>query len=58
MQKMFQGKNESNLEGKVVVEVKTLTVDVNVINVNVVQEAKSQKNKCSKRKNKGRIKVL
>jgi hypothetical protein len=35
MQKMFQGKNASNLEGKAISEVKTITTDVNVINVNV-----------------------
>jgi hypothetical protein len=35
---MSQRKNASNLEGKMVIEVKTLTIDVNVINVNVVQK--------------------
>jgi hypothetical protein len=30
MQKMFQGENASSLEVKVIVEVKTINVDVNV----------------------------
>jgi hypothetical protein len=30
MQKMFQGKNASSLEVKVIVEIKTINVDVNV----------------------------
>jgi hypothetical protein len=36
MQKMFQGKNASSLEGKMVVEVKIVTIDVNVVDVNLV----------------------
>jgi len=36
MQKMFQGKNASSSEGKIIVEVKTNTTNVNVIDVNVV----------------------
>jgi hypothetical protein len=36
MQKMFQGKNASSLEGKMVVEVKIVTIDVNVVDINVV----------------------
>jgi len=40
MQKMFQGKNASNLEGKAIVEVKTITTNVNVIDVNVVTRSR------------------
>jgi hypothetical protein len=36
MQKMFQEKNASNLEGKMVVEVKIVTTNVNVVDINVV----------------------
>jgi len=36
MQKMFQGKNASSSEGKTIVEVKTNTPNVNVIDINVV----------------------
>jgi hypothetical protein len=36
MKKMLQVKNASSLEWKAMVEVKTITVDVNVIDVNVV----------------------
>jgi hypothetical protein len=40
MQKMFQGKNASSLKVKVIVEVKTINLDVNVVNVNVVTISK------------------
>jgi len=43
MQKMFQGKNASNLEGKAVAEVKTITTNVNVINVNVATRSRITK---------------
>jgi hypothetical protein len=36
MQKMFQWKNASSSKGKVVVDVKIVTVDANVVDVNVV----------------------
>jgi hypothetical protein len=37
---MFQGKNVSTLDGKVVANVKTIIVKVNVVNVNVVARSK------------------
>jgi hypothetical protein len=58
MQKMFQGKNVSSSKGKTTVEVKTIIANVNVINVNVVVQVKSQKTRCFKKENQGRIKVL
>jgi hypothetical protein len=36
MQKMFQGKNAPSLDGKVVDDVKLVTMDINVVDVNVV----------------------
>jgi hypothetical protein len=42
-QKMFQGKNASNLEGKAIAEVKTITTYVNVINVNVATRSRITK---------------
>jgi hypothetical protein len=36
MEKMFQGKNASSSKGKVIVEVKTVTTNVNLVDVNVV----------------------
>jgi hypothetical protein len=56
MQKMFQWKNASSSKGKTIVKVKTVIIDVNVINFNVVtrsiitkyqlfQEREPQKNK-------------
>ncbi len=52
MQKMFQGKNASSLKGNTIAEVKTITTNMNVIDVNVVvQEVKSQKTRWFKRKN-------
>jgi hypothetical protein len=35
MHKMFQGKNASTLDGKMVVDVKTIDVEMNVVDVNV-----------------------
>jgi hypothetical protein len=32
---MFQGKNASSLEGKAIVEIKTIITNVNVVDVNV-----------------------
>jgi hypothetical protein len=37
---MFQGKNVSTLNGKVVANVKTIIVKANVMNVNVVTKSK------------------
>jgi hypothetical protein len=45
MQKMFQGKNASNLEGKTIAKVKTVTTNVNVIDVNVVTRSRIIKKK-------------
>jgi hypothetical protein len=33
---MLQGKNASSLEGKTIVEIKTIIANVNVIDINVV----------------------
>jgi hypothetical protein len=41
MQKIFQEKITSSLEGKVVAKVKTIIVDVNVVDINVVTKTKS-----------------
>jgi hypothetical protein len=43
MQKMFQGKNASSLKGKVVIKVKTITINVNVVDVNVVTRSRITK---------------
>ncbi len=40
MQKMFQGKNASNSNGKMLVDVKILTAIVNAIDVNVPTQSK------------------
>jgi hypothetical protein len=40
MKKMFQGKNASNSKWKAIVEVKTITADVNVKDINVISKAK------------------
>jgi hypothetical protein len=40
MQKIFQGKNASTLDGKVVVNVKIITANVNVVDANVVTKIK------------------
>jgi hypothetical protein len=52
MQKMLQGKNASSSKGKMIVEVKTIIANVNVIDIIVVvQEVKSQKTRCFRREN-------
>jgi hypothetical protein len=48
---MFQGKNASSLDRKIVVEVKTIIVDMNVVNVNVATRSKIIKDQCSKKEN-------
>jgi hypothetical protein len=40
MQKMFQGKNASNLQGKAIDKVKIVTTNVNVIDVNVATRSR------------------
>jgi hypothetical protein len=40
MQKMFQGKNASNTNGKMVADVEIITTKVNVMDVNVVTKSK------------------
>jgi len=42
-----------------IVEVKTIIVNVNVLHINVVvQEVESQKTTCFRKENQGRIKIL
>ncbi len=55
---MFQGKNASSLDMKIVVEVKTINADTNVVNVNVAIRSKIIEDRCSKKEDQGRIKVL
>ncbi len=43
MQKMFQGENASSLERKMIIKVKTITIDVNVIDINVATKRKITK---------------
>jgi hypothetical protein len=50
-QKMFQGKNASSLDKKIVVEVKTIIADMNVVNVNVATRSKIIKDQCPKKEN-------
>jgi hypothetical protein len=40
MQKMFKGKIASSLDGKTIVEVKTIIMNMNVIDVNVATRSK------------------
>jgi hypothetical protein len=40
MQKMFQGKNAETIGGKSVINVKTITTIVNVVDVNVATKSK------------------
>jgi hypothetical protein len=44
MQNIFQGKNASSSKGKMVGKVKTITTNVNVININIVIRSKIIKN--------------
>jgi hypothetical protein len=43
MQKKFQGKMVSTLDGKMVIDVKTIDVKMNVMDVNVVARSKITK---------------
>jgi hypothetical protein len=40
MQKMFQRKNAPSLDGKVVVDVKIVTININVVDVNVATKSR------------------
>jgi hypothetical protein len=40
---MFQGKNASSLKKKAIVKIKTITVDVNVVDINVTTRRKITK---------------
>jgi hypothetical protein len=40
---MFQGENASSLERKMIIKVKTITIDVNVIDINVATKRKITK---------------
>jgi hypothetical protein len=52
-------KNASKSKGKMIIEVKTIIVNVNVLHINViVQEVESQKTRCFRKDNQGRIKIL
>jgi hypothetical protein len=51
MQKMFQGKNVSNTNGKSIVNVKIVTTVLNVVDVNVTTKSSIRKNKCSMNEN-------
>ncbi len=42
---MFQGKNASSLKMKAVVKIKTITVDVNVVDIHVMTRRKITKRK-------------
>jgi hypothetical protein len=50
MQKMFQGENASSLNMKIVAKVKTITTDMNVVNVNVAIRSKIIEDWCSRTK--------
>ncbi len=56
---MFQGKNASSLKGKVVTKVKTITINVNVVDVNVVTRSRITKDQVFQekepRKNKSTV---
>ncbi len=43
MYRIFQGKNASSLKRKAVVNIKTITVDVNVVDINVTTRRKITK---------------
>ncbi len=58
IQKMFQGKNVSTLDGKAIINVKTVIVEVNVVGVNVATRSRIIESKCSKNENQGKTNLL
>jgi hypothetical protein len=50
MSKIFQGKIASGLEGKVIVKVKTIILDVNVIHINITTRRKVTKDQVFQKK--------